>query len=435
MERYLQLARVNNKNNNIKAVDRGHMVCAPHSLIPNLFNRALAAGIARASTRSPDLKASKISTHKSSAMLKSFIMNSTKLKRVLIMAGGTGGHVFPGLAVANYMRDNGIEVHWLGTAQGLEARLVPEANFPLHTISVGGLRGKGIKPLLVAPFKVTSAIMQSRRVIKDINPDVVIGMGGFASGPGGIASWLLGRPLIIHEQNAKAGMTNKILAKIATKVLAGFPDSFTPTSKVVTIGNPVRSEIESLPPPEARFKQPHAPLRLLVIGGSLGAQALNDVVPRALAKLSVNDRPEVWHQTGDKHFDITKKAYESMGVQANLTPFIKDMAEAYASADVVLCRAGALTIAELCAVGLGAILVPFPYAVDDHQTANASFMVKGKAALCIPQAELTEGCLADMIKQFSQSPEKCLTMAQSAYELRKIKVAEHVFDICKEILL
>lgn len=356
------------------------------------------------------------------------------LKRVLIMAGGTGGHIFPGLALAHYLRDQQIEVHWLGTSQGLEARLVPEANFPLHLITISGLRGKGIKTLLTAPVKIVAAILQSRRIIKAIHPDVIIGMGGFASGPGGIAGWLLRSPLLIHEQNAKAGFTNKMLAYIAKKVIEGFPAAFKSQPKVMLLGNPVRAEIENLPPPKDRLMPPRLPFRLLVLGGSLGAQALNEVVPKALAQLKPEERPEVLHQTGDKHFDITKKAYESSNIQVNLIPFIKDMASAYAWADVVLCRAGALTVAELCVAGLGAVLVPYPFAVDDHQTANANFMVKEGAALCIQQLELTENRLADILREFSRSPEKRLTMAEAAYQLRKVKVPEKIFDILLEIV-
>ena len=355
------------------------------------------------------------------------------LKRVLIMAGGTGGHVFPGLALARYLRENGVEVHWLGTRLGLESRLVPEANFPLHFIIIGGLRGKGIKPFLTAPIKIATAILQSRRIIKEINPDIVIGMGGFVSGPGGIASWLLRRPLIIHEQNAKAGLTNKLLSRIASKVLAGFPESFSPEANVVMTGNPVRTEIENLPPPRERLEPAHAPFRLLVLGGSLGAQAINDALPKAISKLTPEERPEILHQTGDKNFEATKKYYESIGIEATIKPFIKDMAEAYAWADMVLCRAGALTVAELCAVGLGAIFVPFPHAVDDHQTANANFMVKNRAALCVQQAELTESRLADIVREFAKSPERRLAMAEAAYQLRNAHVVERIFEICKEI--
>lgn len=356
-----------------------------------------------------------------------------ELKRVLIMAGGTGGHVFPGLAVANYLREKGVEVHWLGTKQGIEARLVPEANFPLHLITITGLRGKGIKTLLTAPFKISMAVWQSRRIINEINPNVVIGMGGFVSGPGGLASWFAGRPLIIHEQNAKAGLTNKWLARIAKRVLAGFPNAFQSQLEAITVGNPVRIEMESLPAPKKRLTPVRSPFRLLVLGGSLGAQALNEVVPRALSKIYPNERPEIWHQTGDKHFDSAKKIYESMGIQAKLAPFVKDMAQAYSWADMVLCRAGALTVSELCVVGLGAVLVPFPFAVDDHQTANASFMVKDQAALCIPQTELTDSRLADIVREFSQSPERRLAMAQAAYQLRQVNVTGKIYDICREV--
>lgn len=349
------------------------------------------------------------------------------------MAGGTGGHVFPGLSVAHYLHNQGIEVHWLGTNQGLESHLVPDANLPLHCIQITGVRGKGWKYLLSAPLKVCKAILQAKHIIKDINPDVVIGMGGYVSGPGGIASWIQGYPLIIHEQNAIAGLTNKILARFAKKVLEGFPATFKPGTNIVTIGNPVRAEIENLPPPQNRFDANRRSFHLLVLGGSLGAQALNDVVPRALAKLKEDERPEVFHQTGDKHFEIAKNTYKTLGMQTKLVPFIKDMAQAYAWADVVLCRAGALTVSELCTVGLGAIFIPFPYAVDDHQTANANFMVKKNAALCIQQKNLTDNMLADIVRELSHSPQRRLAMADAAYQLRNVNVAEKIFKICKEI--
>jgi len=365
-------------------------------------------------------------------------MHQTKqmkqLKRVLIMAGGTGGHVFPGLAVAQFLRENGVDVHWLGTRQGLESRLVPAANIPLHLVTINGLRGKGIKTLMAAPLKISSALKQSVRIMKEVQPDIVIGMGGFVSGPGGMASWLLRHPLVIHEQNAKAGLTNKILARFSRRILEGFPHAFRQQSKVIAVGNPVRHEIESLLPPQQRIHSTGSPFRLLVLGGSLGAQGLNEIVPRALAQLQTEERPEIWHQTGDKHFDVTKKLYESMGVNAKLTPFIQDMAEAYAWANMVLCRAGASTVAELCAAGLGAILVPYPYAVDDHQTANAGFMVSNHAALCIQQTELTESRLADIVRQFSDSPEKRLAMAEAAYQLRKVNVAEKVYEILCDVI-
>lgn len=353
------------------------------------------------------------------------------MKRVLIMAGGTGGHIFPGLAVADYFRQQGIEVSWIGTQSGLESRLVPEAGFPLHLINISGLRGKGWKPILTAPIKIMAAIWQARRVIKTINPDLVIGMGGFVSGPGGVATWLLRCPLIIHEQNAKAGLTNRWLSLFATRVLQGFPGAFKAQPKVVTTGNPVRAEIIALPSPNERH--PHSPLHLLVLGGSLGASALNEIVPRALAALPEQDRPLVYHQTGEKHFETAKKAYQVNGLEANLHPFIKDMDQAYSWADVVLCRAGALTVAELCAAGLGAILVPFPHAVDDHQTANADYMAKKQAAILIQQSALTSDGLADILSAFSKSPEKCQAMAMAAYALRQEHVVNKIFQISKEI--
>lgn len=350
------------------------------------------------------------------------------------MAGGTGGHVIPGLSVAHYLRDQGIDVHWLGTTQGLESQLVPPAGFPLHFVSIYGLRGKGYKQLLTAPLKISSAIRQSQAIIQTINPDIVLGMGGFVSGPGGIASWLLRRPLIVHEQNAKAGMTNKILAYFAKKVLEGFPTSFKPQTKVVTVGNPVRREIENLPGPRVRFDEDRGPFRLLVIGGSLGAQALNELIPPAIAQLPPELRPEIWHQTGAKHFDKAKQLYSALNLPVQLSPFIEDMRRAYNWADIVICRAGALTVAELCAVGLGAIFVPYPHAVDDHQTANANFMVKKGAAICVQQSVLTKELLAQTLSDFAKAPSKRLEMACAAYQLRNIRVTEKIFDILLDVM-
>lgn len=349
------------------------------------------------------------------------------------MAGGTGGHVFPGLAVAQYLRDQGVEVHWLGTAQGLEARLVPEADIPLHVITITGVRGKGWQTKLLAPFKILHAVWQSLKLIRAVHPDVVLGMGGFASGPGGAAAWLLRCPLVIHEQNARAGMTNRLLSVVADKVLEGFPHTFSAQTKVVYVGNPVRQAIEVLPLPDKRLLPARGRCRLLILGGSLGAQALNELVPHALARLQPDERPEIRHQTGDKHHEETKKLYKSMGMEADLVPFIKEMAEAYTWADVVICRAGALTIAELCAAGLGAVLVPYPFAVDDHQTANAEFMVRGQAAICWQQKDLTAEALADIVRQLIKSPERRLSMAQAAYQLRRERVAEKIGQICEEV--
>jgi UDP-N-acetylglucosamine--N-acetylmuramyl-(pentapeptide) pyrophosphoryl-undecaprenol N-acetylglucosamine transferase len=357
----------------------------------------------------------------------------TKLKRILIMAGGTGGHVFPGLAAADYFRKQGVDVHWLGTSKGLEARVVPAKDIPLHLVDIGGVRGKGKKTLLQAPFRIFKAIRQSSRIIKDINPDVVIGMGGFVSGPGGVAAWLRKKPLVIHEQNARAGMTNKILSRFARRVLQGFPGAFKENSKVVTIGNPVRADIESVPAPDQRIPQDRKPFRLLVLGGSLGAKAINDLLPKTLASIEAGGRPEIFHQTGERSFEETKTAYETMGIKATVVPFVEDMAQAYSWADMVICRAGALTVAELCAVGLGAVFVPFPFAVDDHQTENARFMVKKDAALCVQQKDLTQGLLTDIVEQFALAPDKRLAMAKAAYQLRKVHVPEKIFNICEEI--
>lgn len=355
------------------------------------------------------------------------------LKKVLIMAGGTGGHVFPGLAVAKELINKGIEVHWLGTHHGLEARLVKEADIPLHFISIQGLRGKSWKDLMKAPWRLSLAIFQSVRIILQLKPDVVLGMGGFVSGPGGIASWILRYPLIIHEQNAMPGMTNRWLARIAKKVLVGFPNTFSKRQNVVVTGNPVRTEIMHLPPPTERFNLRQPPLHLLVIGGSLGANAINLVLPKALAQMPESERPLVRHQTGEKNFAETKKAYAEAKVAGNIEPFIVEMDKAYAWADIVLCRAGALTVSELCAAGLGAIFVPFPYAVDDHQTANANFMVNQKAAWIVQQSALTAETLADLLKNLHRDQKKCIDMAQSAYKLRRIDATEQVLKICQEI--
>jgi UDP-N-acetylglucosamine--N-acetylmuramyl-(pentapeptide) pyrophosphoryl-undecaprenol N-acetylglucosamine transferase len=356
-----------------------------------------------------------------------------KLKKVLIMAGGTGGHVFPALAVARALQQQGISVAWLGTSKGLEARVVPEAGIPLHLITITGVRGKGLKSLLTAPWRIMIAIMQAMRIIRQFTPDIVLGFGGFVSGPGGVASWLLRHPLIIHEQNARAGTTNKLLARIASKVLEGFPDTFTMRDKIVTTGNPVRAEIAVLPPPMQRFANRVHPLRLLVIGGSLGAAAFNELVPKALALLPVNERPEVLHQAGDKHAGLTQQHYTDLNVAATVQPFIADMGGAYAWADVVLCRAGALTIAELCAAGLGAILVPYPHATDDHQTANANYLVKNAAAVLIQQTDLTALGLSEIIQELSASPDKRAQMAQAAYQLRKVDATSNVLRICGEV--
>lgn len=357
----------------------------------------------------------------------------TKLKRVLIAAGGTGGHIFPGLAIADVFRQQGVDVQWMGTQKGMEKEFVSRANIPLHFISIGGLRGKGIKDLLLGPARIVIALLQSIYLLHRYKPDVVIGMGGYVSGPVGLASWMLGIPLVIHEQNARAGTANKCLFPFANKVLEGFPHTFS-SKKVVMTGNPVRAEMVALPTPKERLQaRSGQPWRLLVLGGSLGAAAINEIVPRALSKLPPDQRPEVYHQTGDKFLEMTLTHYQLAGVQAKVVPFIREMDKAYAWADVVLCRAGALTIAELCGVGIGAILVPFPYAVDDHQTANATYMADHQAAIIVQQSALTDEMLVGLLSELGASETKRIAMAEAAYALRQVDAANKVQMICEEI--
>lgn len=355
------------------------------------------------------------------------------IKKVLILAGGTGGHIFPGLALADYLKNQGIDVLWLGTKQGMETTLVTEAHIPIRYISISGLRGKNWRTLLMAPFKLIHATTQALSIIRAYQPDVIVGMGGFVSGPGGIACYLARRPLLIHEQNAKAGLTNKILRHIAKFTLEGLPGAFSSKNKTIYVGNPVRTDFLTLPPPRSRL---HAdqPFRLLVVGGSLGARVLNEMVPRALALMATQDRPIVTHQTGAKGLEDAHRFYKECHVTADLKPFIKEMAQAYAEVDLVLCRAGALTIAELCAVGVGAILVPYPHAVDDHQTANAQILEKQGAAICMQQAALSPEKLADMLTQMAQNPEKRIAMAEAAYHLREEHTLEKIFSLmCQSV--
>ncbi|MGH8528505.1 MAG: undecaprenyldiphospho-muramoylpentapeptide beta-N-acetylglucosaminyltransferase, partial [Nevskiales bacterium] len=320
---------------------------------------------------------------------------------IVIMAGGTGGHVFPALAVAQELRNRGHRVSWIGTQAGLEAKLVPQQGFPIEWISIGGLRGKNALTLVTAPFKLLLAVLQALGILRRLQPALVLGLGGFAAGPGGLAAWMLRRPLAIHEQNAVAGYTNRLLARIASRVLQAFPDTFGAEFKAVAVGNPVRSDIAQLPPPAARAQLRSGPVRVLVLGGSLGAKALNTLVPQALARLAPEQRPEVWHQAG-RTLKVAQQHYFELAKQMDgalrVTAFIDDMAAAYAWADLVICRAGALTIAELAAAGLAAILVPFPHAVDDHQTVNGQYLVQVGAALMIQERDLTPALLANALQ-------------------------------------
>jgi UDP-N-acetylglucosamine--N-acetylmuramyl-(pentapeptide) pyrophosphoryl-undecaprenol N-acetylglucosamine transferase len=357
---------------------------------------------------------------------------SGETRPVLIMAGGTGGHVFPALAVAEYLRGRGVSVAWMGTRRGLEATLVPKAGIPMEWIGVAGWRGKGLRQRLLTPFVLARALWQAGAVLRRVRPPVVLGMGGFASGPGGVMARLLGIPLVVHEQNAIAGMTNGWLARIASRVLEAFPDTFSPARRAVTVGNPVRESIAALPPPGARWAGRGGRPRLLVVGGSQGALALNQLVPQALALLAESERPEVWHQAGGQLHAAAAAAYRNAGVTVRLTPFIEDMAEAYGWADLALCRAGALTVAELAAAGIGAVLVPFPFAVDDHQTANARFLERGGAALVLQQAGLTAEGLALTLRGLLGDRPRLLRMAEAARGLAKIDAAERVAVACLE---
>ncbi|MEW6765287.1 MAG: undecaprenyldiphospho-muramoylpentapeptide beta-N-acetylglucosaminyltransferase [Pseudomonadota bacterium] len=347
---------------------------------------------------------------------------------VIIMAGGTGGHILPGLAVARLLRARGIPVLWLGTPTGMEARLVAEAGFEMAAIDIGGVRGKGWKTRVAAPWKLFKAVRQALAVMGKYQPRLVIGFGGFVAGPGGLAARLRGIPLVIHEQNAIAGLTNRVLAKLANKVLAGYAGAFAGASEV--IGNPVRPDIAVLPPPEQRMVGRGGPLRLLVVGGSLGAQALNETVPRALALLAPDERPEVWHQAGGKMIDTARAIYEQAGVEGRIEPFIDDMAAAYAWADIVICRAGALTMAELAAAGIGSILVPFPHAVDDHQTRNAAVLAEAGAAELIQQTDLTAGLLAEHLRVLGADRARVLDMARRARAQARPDAAARVLELC-----
>ena len=350
---------------------------------------------------------------------------------VLIMAGGTGGHVFPALAVADALRARGVPVVWLGTRDGLEARVVPEAGIALEWLRVRGLRGKGWLGWLVAPVRVLRAVFQARAVLRRQRPRCVLGLGGYVAGPGALAAWLQRVPLVIHEQNARPGLTNRVLARLARRVLCGFPGTF-PAEWAQVTGNPVRGDILRIPTPEDRDTGQGRP-RLLVIGGSQGARALNQVVPDALAQLPAERSFTVWHQSGARTEDVAREGYSQAGVSADVVPFINDMAAAYAWADLVVCRAGALTVSELAVAGVPAVLVPLPQAVDDHQTANAGYLVEAGAAELLPQGELTPERLADVLARLAGDPRQLTDMARAARGRARPEAAETVAEICLEV--
>lgn len=353
--------------------------------------------------------------------------------KLLIMAGGTGGHVFPALAVADELIRQGLNVHWLGTVRGIEADLVPKAGIPLHFIAIGGVRGKGVRTQLTAPFKMAQALRQSLQLIRQLNPVCVIGFGGFVAGPGGIAATLLRKPLVIHEQNAVAGTTNRILALVAKRVLLGYPDTLE-GANAHFVGNPVRRTISQLPVPEQRWAERNDGLRLLVLGGSLGAKPINDVLPAALAALPGVLRTQVWHQTGRGHADGVAREYRERDIEARVEPFITDMAAAYGWADLVICRAGALTVAELAAAGVGAILVPLPHAIDDHQTANARYLAERRAGLLMPQHEFDSARLANKLHELAMQPQELLAWARAARSLAMPDAAAQVAQACYSLI-
>lgn len=356
---------------------------------------------------------------------------SAARRTLLIMAGGTGGHVMPALAVAEHLRGEGWRVLWLGTRAGMEARIAPAKGFDMAWVKMAGVRGKGLLTKLLLPMNLLLAFWQAARVILRERPDAALGLGGYVAFPGGMMASLFNTPLLIHEQNAIPGLTNKVLARIADQVLTGFPlPGLTPhAARLMHTGNPVRPEIAAVPPPGERLAGRAGPLRLLVIGGSLGAQALNERVPLALARLAPAQRPEVRHQAGEKHLDALRANYAAAGVTAETLSFIDDMAAAYAWADVVICRAGALTVAEVAASGSAALFVPFPFAVDDHQTANARFLADQDAAWLMSQDTLTAESLAAWLTDLSRAT--LLARAEKARALAKPNATRDVAEAVK----
>lgn len=353
--------------------------------------------------------------------------------RVMVMAGGTGGHVFPALAVAEELRRRGCELSWLGAPDSFEARTVPQRGIPLDSIGVVRLRGQGAGALLAAPVRLLRALWQAARVLRRRRPQVVLGMGGFVSGPGGLVSRLLGIPLVIHEQNAIAGLTNSWLSRIASRVVEAFPGTFPASRHAVAVGNPVRPEISDIAEPSLRLLGHEGPVRLLVLGGSLGAKALNELLPQAVALLEPMERPQIRHQAGRERAEEAAQNYLRLGVEAEVTEFVEDMAAAYTWADLVVCRAGALTCSELMNVGLAAVLIPFPFAVDDHQTVNARFLVQAGAAELAQQRDLDPAGLAGLLRRLLGDRDLLLRMARQGRQLARPDATSRVADLCLEV--
>ena len=352
-------------------------------------------------------------------------------RTMMIMAGGTGGHIFPALAVADHLRAQGWNVVWVGVRGGMEERLIPPRGYAMSWVRFSGVRGRGPVAAALLPLNLLIAFWQTARAIFAHRPDVVLGMGGYVSFPGAMMASFLNRPLAIHEQNSIAGLANRVLARLADRVLTTFPNAFREATAVIWTGNPVREEIVTMAPPENRYAARAGQLRLLVVGGSLGAQVLNTVVPEALALLAPETRPRVTHQAGMVHYDAVRERYQASGVTATVLPFIDDMAARYAETDLIICRAGATTIAEIAAAGIASVLVPYPHSVDDHQTINARFLADRAAALLIPQSEFTARGLAEVLSKFTR--ERLLAMAQSARTAGRPEATRAVAQVCMEL--
>lgn len=349
-------------------------------------------------------------------------------RTALVMAGGTGGHIFPGLAVAEALREQSWRVHWLGGPDSMESRLVPPRGFAFEPVDFSGVRGKGLGTLVLLPLRLLKAFWQSIQVVRRVKPDVVIGLGGYITFPGGVVSVLLGKPLVLHEQNSVAGMANKVLASVAARVFTAFPNVI---RKARWVGNPLRPAFLQLPAPAERMGGRSGPLRLLVVGGSLGAKALNEIVPKALALIPRDERPVVCHQSGVKQIDELRANYAAAGVEAELVPFIDDMAQAFATADLVVCRAGASTVTEIAAVGAAAVFVPFPYAVDDHQSSNAHFLVDTGGGWLVQQSELTPAFLADLLQKTDR--QELIRRAVCARSMARINAAAEIVTACEQL--
>jgi UDP-N-acetylglucosamine--N-acetylmuramyl-(pentapeptide) pyrophosphoryl-undecaprenol N-acetylglucosamine transferase len=352
----------------------------------------------------------------------------SRSKCALIMAGGTGGHIFPGLAVAEALREAGWRVHWLGAPASMEEQLVPPRGFPFESVQFGGVRGKGLQTMVLLPLKLLRAFWQSLQVVRRVQPDVVVGLGGYITFPGGMMASLLGKPLVLHEQNSVAGLANRVLAQVSDRVFTAFPNVF---QRAEWVGNPLRQAFTVQATPAQRFAGRSGRLRLLIVGGSLGAKALNDTLPQALALIPEAVRPEAIHQSGARQIEALRAAYAAAGVEATLTPFIDDTASAFAQADLVICRAGASTVTEIAAVGAAAIFVPFPFAVDDHQTTNARFLVDQGGGWLLPQADMSAQDLAMRLQQLTRA--QLLACAEKAHQQRKMNATREVVVACEEL--